>query len=94
MYIAKLQFLYPIFLSGVPPTDAREFMDFFESSTFNLSHIHYTVLALGDTNYPHFCKTGKQLDHRYFTSQNVSGDDNDIMHVVETLNGIRIKIKG
>jgi len=51
---------------GVPPTDAFEFFKHIDSdSAPDLSHTSFTVLALGDYNYPHFCRTGKQLDTRY-----------------------------
>src|SRR5258708_30379090 len=31
---------------------------------FSLSHLQYAVLALGDTNYEHFCKCGKDFDQQ------------------------------
>ncbi|KAJ8312637.1 hypothetical protein KUTeg_010010 [Tegillarca granosa] len=49
---------------GVPPTDAREFCEFLTTTDTSLKHICYSVMALGDTNYPQFCKTGKQVDQR------------------------------
>lgn len=53
------------FLVGAVPTDARHFMDWLESAKCpDISHIHYSVLALGDSNYPHYCACGKKLDAR------------------------------
>lgn len=51
---------------GVPPADARGFIDFLENAqktnAFNLKHLKYAVLALGDTSYPHFCRAGKTVE--------------------------------
>ncbi|XP_062601583.1 NADPH oxidoreductase A-like [Saccostrea cucullata] len=49
----------------VPPTDALPFYEMLLKSGEDLSHLHYSVLALGDSNYPQFCKTGKTLDNRF-----------------------------
>jgi len=50
---------------GVPPTDAREWLQDLVAKTrpaYDLSMLHYSVLALGDSNYPHYCKTGRTVD--------------------------------
>ena len=48
---------------GEPPTTAEDFcISLSESQDLDLSEMNYTVLALGDTNYPEFCATGKQID--------------------------------
>ncbi|OWF41745.1 NADPH oxidoreductase A-like isoform X2 [Mizuhopecten yessoensis] len=49
---------------GVPPTDARGFYDNLMSCDEELSHLRFSVLALGDSNYPHFCKTGRDVNTR------------------------------
>jgi hypothetical protein len=47
----------------VPPSEAREFCDWlFAGGAGPLGGLHYSVLALGDRSYPHFCRCGKQLD--------------------------------
>jgi len=53
---------------GVAPTDAREFIQWLNvassssSSSSSLSHLKYSVLALGDSSYVHFCRSGRTLD--------------------------------
>jgi len=48
---------------GVPPTESREFCDWvFAQGAGALPNLHYSVLALGDRSYQHFCRCGKQLD--------------------------------
>lgn len=47
----------------MPPTEAREFCDWLAAGGAGaLPDLHYSVLALGDRSYPHFCRCGKQLD--------------------------------
>ncbi|XP_048746472.2 NADPH oxidoreductase A-like [Ostrea edulis] len=51
---------------GVPPTDAQPFYEMMmNSSCEKISHLQYAVLAMGDSNYPQFCKTGMSLDERF-----------------------------
>ncbi len=50
---------------GVPPTDARDWLEDLvakDRSSYDLSHLRYSVLALGDSNYTHYCKTGRTID--------------------------------
>jgi sulfite reductase (NADPH) flavoprotein alpha-component len=51
---------------GEPPANAKvlhaELMQ--PPPGFSLSHLQYAVLALGDTNYEHFCKCGKDFDQQ------------------------------
>jgi sulfite reductase (NADPH) flavoprotein alpha-component len=50
---------------GDPPDDARGLMEFLQSRRApKLEQLSYSVLALGDSSYPKFCETGKQVDER------------------------------
>ena len=53
---------------GDPPDDARGLMEFLLSRRApKLEQLSYSVLALGDSSYPKFCETGKQVDERLAT---------------------------
>ena len=47
---------------GEPPVTAKKFYDHLHQNGFNLSKLKYSVLALGDTSYPLFCKAGEDVD--------------------------------
>ena len=50
---------------GEPPDNAQAFWNSLRSEEAPpLPHLKYSVLALGDTNYPAFCEFGKQCDAR------------------------------
>lgn len=49
---------------GAPPPKCVGFINALKSATADLSKIQFTVLALGDTEYPLFCECGKQVDTR------------------------------
>jgi sulfite reductase (NADPH) flavoprotein alpha-component len=50
---------------GDPPEPAAPFFEFIESSRApKLSGVRYSVLALGDSTYEHYCEAGKRLDRR------------------------------
>jgi len=51
---------------GEPPDNAQSFWNYLQSDTAPaLPHLNYSVLALGDTNYPAFCQFGKNCDERF-----------------------------
>ncbi|QQS51275.1 MAG: assimilatory sulfite reductase (NADPH) flavoprotein subunit [Bacteroidota bacterium] len=50
---------------GAPPLSAEEFYQFLHSKKApELNSLKYSVLALGDSSYTHFCKTGRDIDSR------------------------------
>ena len=50
---------------GDPPEPAVGFFEFIESARApKLNGVRYSVLALGDSTYEHYCEAGKRLDRR------------------------------
>lgn len=49
---------------GEPPAAAKKFYDHIHNNGFKLEKLQYGVLALGDTSYPLFCKTGEDVDEQ------------------------------
>ncbi|RYY61044.1 MAG: hypothetical protein EOO05_07745, partial [Chitinophagaceae bacterium] len=47
---------------GEPPIPAKPFYDFVTEKQLSLPGMRYSVLALGDTSYPLYCKTGEDVD--------------------------------
>lgn len=47
---------------GEPPAAAQKFYDHIHKNGFRVDKMKYSVLALGDTSYPFFCKTGEDVD--------------------------------
>ncbi|MEW5309841.1 MAG: hypothetical protein WDW38_001692 [Sanguina aurantia] len=48
---------------GVPPTEARDFCQWlFAGKAGDLSSLNFSVCALGDRTYQHFCRCGKLID--------------------------------
>lgn len=50
---------------GEPPIGAKHFYDHIHKNGFTLPQLKYGVLALGDTAYPLFCKTGEDVDKQF-----------------------------
>jgi len=53
---------------GEPPNTAKKFYDHIHSNELSLANLKYSVLALGDTSYPMYCKTGEDVDMRFHQS--------------------------
>lgn len=50
---------------GDPPELARPFFEFVEGARIpKLAGLRYSILALGDSSYEHYCEAGKRLDRR------------------------------
>ncbi|MDP4284398.1 MAG: flavodoxin domain-containing protein [Bacteroidota bacterium] len=49
---------------GEPPAAAKKFYDHVHQNGFKLPKLKYSVLALGDTSYPLFCKAGEDVDEQ------------------------------
>jgi sulfite reductase (NADPH) flavoprotein alpha-component len=50
---------------GEPPDNGKEFHEFLHGrKAGRLNGLRYSVLALGDSSYQHFCKTGRDFDER------------------------------
>ena len=47
---------------GEPPASAKPFFDHIQQDNLLLPNLRYSVLALGDTSYPLFCKAGEDAD--------------------------------
>lgn len=63
--LGKEEYLFVIISTqgeGEPPLPAKKFYDYIHSNRLELPNLKYSVLALGDTSYPLFCKTGVDVD--------------------------------
>ncbi|HEV3325158.1 MAG TPA: flavodoxin domain-containing protein [Puia sp.] len=49
---------------GEPPAAAKKFYDHLHQGELRLDRMKYSVLALGDTAYPLFCKAGEDIDQQ------------------------------
>jgi sulfite reductase alpha subunit-like flavoprotein len=47
---------------GEPPSNAIDLWESFQKKKVDLSNTRFSVLSLGDTAYPQFCKCGKDFD--------------------------------
>jgi sulfite reductase (NADPH) flavoprotein alpha-component len=66
--LVKEEFLFIIISThgeGDPPDAAKKFYDFIHQSDLKFTKLNYGVLALGDTSYPLFCKTGEDVDIQF-----------------------------
>ncbi len=55
-------FLVSSYGDGDAPDSARGFVKRIMSQSFDLSQIHFAILAFGDRQYDHFCAFGEQLE--------------------------------
>ncbi len=62
LQISKLIIVTSTYGDGEPPDNAYECYEWLKFNQEDLSHMHYAVLGLGDTYYPHFCQCGKDFD--------------------------------
>ncbi len=63
--LGKEEYLFSIISThgeGEPPAAAKKFYDHLHTNGADLSRLKFGVLALGDTSYPLFCKTGEDVD--------------------------------
>ncbi len=50
---------------GEPPAPAKKFYDHIHDNELSLPNLKFSVLALGDSSYPMFCKTGEDVDKQF-----------------------------
>jgi sulfite reductase (NADPH) flavoprotein alpha-component len=65
--LSKEQLLFVVISThgdGEPPAAARKFYDYLMETHDKLPQLQYGVIALGDSSYPRFCQTGKEVDDR------------------------------
>ncbi|MEJ7587690.1 MAG: flavodoxin domain-containing protein [Ferruginibacter sp.] len=65
--LAKEEYLLAVISThgeGEPPNAAKKFYDHIHQNGFKLDKLKYSVLALGDTSYPLYCKTGEEVDEQ------------------------------
>ncbi len=62
---ARLLVVTSTYGDGDMPDNAQAFWDWLNrDSAQAVAHLQYAVLALGDSNYEHFCEAGKKIDSR------------------------------
>ena len=65
--LAKEEYFFTVISTqgdGEPPASAKKFYDHIHGEGFRLDKLKYSVLALGDTSYPLFCKAGEDVDQQ------------------------------
>ncbi|MDB2550514.1 flavodoxin domain-containing protein, partial [Rickettsiales bacterium] len=50
---------------GEFPENAQEFINFLDRDKPNLSNVNYSIIGLGDSNYPLFCKAATDLEEKF-----------------------------
>lgn len=63
--LSKEEYLFIVISTqgeGEPPAPAKNFYNHIHENVLSLNNLHYSVLALGDSSYPMFCKTGEDVD--------------------------------
>lgn len=60
---AKVLVITSTWGDGEPPSNAIDIWEALQKETLDLSGLHFSVLALGDTAYPQFCQCGKDFDN-------------------------------
>jgi sulfite reductase (NADPH) flavoprotein alpha-component len=66
--LAKEEYFFVVISTqgeGEPPIPAKKFYDHIHETSLDLSNLKYSVLALGDTSYPMYCKTGEDVDAQF-----------------------------
>lgn len=66
--LSKEEFFFTVISTqgdGEPPATAKKFYDHIQANNLSLDNLKYSVLALGDTSYPLFCKAGEDVDERF-----------------------------
>lgn len=65
--LAKEEYFFTVVSThgdGEPPAASKKFYDHIHNNGFTVDKLKYSVLALGDTSYPLFCKTGEDIDEQ------------------------------
>ena len=65
--LAKEEYFFTVVSThgdGEPPAATKKFYDHIHNNGFTFEKLKYSVLALGDTSYPLFCKTGEDIDEQ------------------------------
>lgn len=65
--LPKEEYLFTVISTqgdGEPPAAAKKFYDHIHQNSLRLDRLKYSVLALGDTAYPLFCKAGEDVDQQ------------------------------
>ena len=65
--LAKEEYFFTVVSThgdGEPPAATKKFYEHIHNNGFKFEKLKYSVLALGDTSYPLFCKTGEDIDEQ------------------------------